>query len=242
MMRNEALTGYLLHHRPYQEKRALYYLFSCEQGVIHGVGKKGAPLFEPLQLFATGKNNLKTFSQIALLSSTTENGPERYQQITGQRQYAALYINEILWRLLPTGDAMPALWQHYQDSLSELKQSLTTDELRLCLRRFEQQLFVELGFAIALTADHAQTSIDATCHYRFLPDMGLVTVERHEQLKPLAAQNVFSGQDLILMIDEGISIDTITSWSRLHRQWIDHLLDYQPLQSRLLWQQQQRYQ
>ncbi|MGO1757157.1 MAG: DNA repair protein RecO, partial [Psychrobacter sp.] len=27
-MRNEALVGYLLHQRPYQEKRALYYLFS----------------------------------------------------------------------------------------------------------------------------------------------------------------------------------------------------------------------
>ena len=241
MMRNEALTGYLLHHRPYQEKRALYYLFSYEQGVIHGVGKKGAPLFEPLQLFATGKNDLKTFSQIALLPSI-ENGSERYQQITGQRQYAALYINEILWRLLPTGDAMPSLWQHYQDSLSELKQPLTADDLRLCLRRFEQHLFVELGFAIALTTDHAQTAIDATCYYRFLPDMGLVTVERHEQLTPLATQNVFSGQDLILMIDEGISLDTVALWSRLHRQWIDYLLDYQPLQSRLLWQQQQRYQ
>ena len=42
-MRNEALVGYLLHQRPYQEKRALYYLFSQQHGVIHGVGKKGAP-------------------------------------------------------------------------------------------------------------------------------------------------------------------------------------------------------
>nr|WP_240365904.1 recombination protein O N-terminal domain-containing protein [Psychrobacter sp. KH172YL61] len=39
-MRNEALIGYLLHQRPYQEKRALYYLFSQQHGVIHGVGKK----------------------------------------------------------------------------------------------------------------------------------------------------------------------------------------------------------
>lgn len=39
-MRNEALIGYLLHQRPYQEKRALYSLFSKEHGVIHGVGKK----------------------------------------------------------------------------------------------------------------------------------------------------------------------------------------------------------
>lgn len=36
-MRNEALIGYLLHQRPYQEKRALYYLFSQQHGVIHGI-------------------------------------------------------------------------------------------------------------------------------------------------------------------------------------------------------------
>ena len=58
-MRNEALVGYLLHQRPYQERRALYYLFSQQHGVVHGVGKKGAPLFMPLQLFATGKRDLK---------------------------------------------------------------------------------------------------------------------------------------------------------------------------------------
>ena len=41
-MRNEALIGYLLHQRPYQEKRALYYLFSQQHGVIHGIGEKKA--------------------------------------------------------------------------------------------------------------------------------------------------------------------------------------------------------
>ena len=69
-MRNEALVGYLLHQRPYQEKRALYYLFSQQHGVIHGVGKKGAPLFMPLQLFATGKRDLKTFTQIQITLQT----------------------------------------------------------------------------------------------------------------------------------------------------------------------------
>ena len=101
-MRNEALSGYLLHQRPYQEKRALYYLFSQEQGVVHGVGKKGAPLFELLHLFATGKRDLKTFSQIAMGQIETIDTDEvatikNYSQISGQQQYAALYLNEILW-------------------------------------------------------------------------------------------------------------------------------------------------
>ena len=150
-MRNQALVGYLLHQRSYQEKRAIYYLFSQQHGVVHGIGKKGAPLFESLQLFATGKRDLKTFTQITMsqpdrlsidessteLIDSSSNDIQRYGQIRGQQQYAALYLNEILWKLLPTEDPMPVLWQHYQDSLALLKQPLSADELRLCLRQFE---------------------------------------------------------------------------------------------------------
>lgn len=119
-MRNESLVGYLLHQRSYQEKRAIYYLFSQQHGVVHGIGKKGAPLFEPLQLFATGKRDLKTFTQIIISQfdslqdnehhatqtdrSSVASPNQRYGQIRGQQQYAALYLNEILWKLLPSED------------------------------------------------------------------------------------------------------------------------------------------
>lgn len=258
-MRNEALVGYLLHQRPYQEKRALYYLFSQQHGVIHGVGKKGAPLFMPLQLFATGKRDLKTFSQINIASqdTTQADGVQKdskpavleavpYSNISGQHQYAALYINEILWRLLPTEDPMPVLWQHYQISLQQLKQPLNDSELRLCLRQFEQYLFTELGFTLTLTHDNVEDPIESDCTYRFLPDVGLLPVlvhnEESEHLASESGQTVFKGADIIEMARVGITDQTLSHWSKLHRHLIDHLLDYQPLQSRLLWQQQQRYQ
>lgn len=248
-MRNEALIGYLLHQRPYQEKRALYYLFSEQHGVVHGIGKKGAPLFEPLQLFATGKRDLKTFSQINLMpaeddctESATATKPSRYQQISGQQQYAALYLNEILWKLLPSEDPMPVLWQHYRDSLLQLKQPLAADELRLCLRQFEYHLFQELGFALTLAHDNILAAIEPDTDYRFLPDAGFVATTQTDKTTINALQTVFSGADIIEMERLGIIEATLSNWSRLHRHLIDHLLDYQPLQSRLLWQQQQRYQ
>lgn len=255
-MRNEPLVGYLLHQRPYQEKRALYYLFSKQHGVIHGIGKKGAPLFEPLQLFATGKRDLKTFSQINIVpwdsyvdsavqldsSEPSARPPQRYQQISGQQQYAALYLNEILWKLLPTEDAAPILWQHYQNSILELKQPLAADALRLCLRRFEQHLFKQLGFELTLTHDNALNAIDPTAQYQFLADMGLVRVDQASTSTLTSLQTLFNGTALIDIATLGITQRTLKTGSRLHRQLIDHLLDYQPLQSRLLWQQQQRYQ
>ena len=252
-MRNEALIGYLLHQRPYQEKRALYYLFSQQHGVIHGIGKKGAPLFMPLQLFATGKRDLKTFSQINVASqNTTQIGVVKdgglatvlealpYGNITGQHQYAALYLNEILWRLLPTEDPMPILWQHYQNSLQQLKQPLTADGLRLCLRQFEAYLFNEMGFALTLKHDSLDQAIELDTWYRFLPDVGLVPIVHNDDIA--VTQNIFKGNEILSMAEQGLSSSNLNAWSRLHRQLIDHLLDYQPLQSRLLWQQQQRYQ
>lgn len=247
-MRNEALTGYLLHQRPYQEKRALYYLFSQQYGVVHGIGKKGAPLFEQLQLFATGKRDLKTFSQINLVSSDNdetsivETDPLRYQQIRGQQQYAALYLNEILWKLLPSEDPMPVLWQHYRDSLLQLKQPLTANALRLCLRQFEYYLFQELGFGLTLAHDNMLAPIEPEAVYRFLPDAGFMPIVQADETTIDSLQSVFSGAQIIEMERLGIAKTTLDNWSKLHRYLIDHLLDYQPLQSRLLWQQQQRYQ
>ncbi|MGP5536851.1 DNA repair protein RecO [Psychrobacter glacincola] len=258
-MRNEALVGYLLHQRPYQEKRALYYLFSQQHGVIHGIGKKGAPLFMPLQLFATGKRDLKTFSQINIASPhTTQTSMAKdesiatvldalpYGNITGQHQYAALYLNEILWRLLSTEYPMPVLWLHYQDSLRQLRQPLSANELRLCLRQFEQHLFNELGFTLMMTHDSIENIIEPDGSYHFLPDVGLMLVLQNdtqtERLENAVGQCFFKGTDVIEMAQLGITDTTLNNWSKVHRHLIDHLLDYQPLQSRILWQQQQRYQ
>ena len=68
-MRNQLLTGYILHQKPYGESRSLIYLFSEEWGVVHGIGKKNLPLFVPIQFFGNGKNSLKTFSQSQILQN-----------------------------------------------------------------------------------------------------------------------------------------------------------------------------
>ena len=65
-MRATALNGYLLHQRPYQEKRAIYQFFSYEKGVVHGIGGRGMPLFTPIWLMSSGTKSLKSFGQISL--------------------------------------------------------------------------------------------------------------------------------------------------------------------------------
>lgn len=100
-MKNEPLTGYLLYAQAYQEKRAIYQFFSAEHGVVHGVGVRGMPSFAVIELFASGQNALKNFTQIHI---TTTSPPRPL----GQNQYALLYLNELICRLIAPENPCPA--------------------------------------------------------------------------------------------------------------------------------------
>ena len=54
-MRNQLLTGYILHQKPYGESRSLVYLFSEEWGVVHGIGKKTYRYLSPYSFLAMVK-------------------------------------------------------------------------------------------------------------------------------------------------------------------------------------------
>ena len=261
-MRNEPLHAYSLHQRPYQEKRSIYYLFTKEHGVLHGIGKKGIPQFAPLMLFATGKKSLKTLQQVNIV--------EAVPSLIGQQQYAALYVNEITLKLLPVEDSMPMVYEQYAHTISQLQQTLSLVELKLVLRRYEQVLFSELGFAIDFEQDCEQQLIKENQYYHFAADRGWVELSATESTQQGASSNqtnphstdaslappsnfgqrnpsAFMQQppikgEVILAMQAGISVPTIDSWTNIHRQLIDHLFDHQPLQSRILWQQFYRYQ
>lgn len=237
-MRNEPLHAYSLHQRPYQEKRTIYYLLTQEHGVLHGIGKKGIPQFVPLTLFATGKKSLKTLQQVTIA--------ETVPSLIGQQQYAALYVNEITLKLLAVEDSVPIIYQQYSQTMQQLQQPLSMTELKLVLRLYEQVLFMELGFAIELSQDTEQAAIDASAWYRFEADSGwrlltddeltaLNSSKQSMQIKPVLGQSIID-------MRSGIDRHNLSAWSEVHRQLVDHLFDYQPLQSRILWQQFYRYQ
>lgn len=251
-MRNEPLNAYSLHQRPYQDKRTIYYLLTKEHGVLHGIGKKGIPQFVPLTLFATGKKSLKNFQSV--------NIAEAVPSLIGQQQYAALYVNEITLKLLPVEDSVPTIYKQYSETMQQLQQPLSRDALKLVLRVYEYVLFTELGFAIDLEQDNQQAKIEADQWYRFGADNGWTLIlpshseffevsntdTSSESATPPLSNNAMQAPTLlgksIITMRSGINLQTLNDWSLVHKQLIDHLFDYQPLQSRILWQQFYRYQ
>lgn len=214
-MKNEPLTGYLLHARPYQEKRAIYRFFSAEHGVVHGVGGRGMPSFVLMECFATGSNSLKNFSQICPKSTPTTHH-------FGQIQFTLLYLNELIYKLIAPENPCPTLWQSYHHSILALQQHPSMPTTKQILREFESCLFAELGASIDWQVDNLGQAIDPVAHYNFVPNQGFIKTSIGTKGEKIL------NPDLVLL-------------GRIHRQLVDCLLDYQPLNSRKLWAEQLKY-
>ena len=251
-MRNQLLTGYILHQKPYGESRSLIYLFSEEWGVVHGIGKKNLPLFVPIQFFGNGKNSLKTFSQSQIL--------QNHITLTGQSLYAGMYLNEILQKLLPVEEPFAEIWQAYQQCVANMATLFVEPAqspydmtfIKWHLRRFENVLFEQLGYGFDFAKDALGDLIVPSQRYQYQlqqgfmpvlpldkPDMSITGEQLliwYQCLQDEASFNQMMQQDFDL------AKQLVNSISAMHRHLMDNLLNYQTLQSRELWQQLTQYQ
>ena len=89
-------SAFILHIRPYRDKKLLVDFITAEQGRLTGVcnRRKGEMLqpFIPYTLHWKGQGPLKTISLAQI------QGPA--YQLQGMQIYMGLYINELLQRLL----------------------------------------------------------------------------------------------------------------------------------------------
>ncbi|MDO5651596.1 MAG: DNA repair protein RecO C-terminal domain-containing protein [Moraxella sp.] len=236
-MRQEPLTGYVLHARPYQEKRAIYQYFSQEFGMVHGVGGRGVPAFVLVSLFASGQTALKSFSQITIVNQNTVCH-------RGQGQYALLYMNEVLCKLLAPENPCPELWHSYQDAVAALlalgvvgvADAQKNRQLRLILRHFERELFAELGVGIYFVNNKGDELADDVC-YEFVADTGFVPSDKVMSYNGTALKAMAQAEHHPALYEQYAK-----EFGQIQRTMMDYLLDYKPLHSRTLWQQNLKYQ
>lgn len=231
-MRNERLTGFVIHHRSYQEKRALYTFFCQEHGVVDGVAQRGLPLFAEMNLFATGRGNLKTFTQPSFITSITLNYAIHY---------ASLYVNELIYRLLDKEDECAHLYHAYKTAIVQLQRVGADGDLALrrVLRQFELALFDYMGVVIDYEHDTNGNAIVPHVNYLFVIERGFCPVVA-DVLPREQCMALMDGQSLLLIAsirDTAVLDDAcLHHLNIIHRQMIDYLLDYKPLHSRQLWQ------
>jgi len=232
-------SAFCLHSRPYRESSLIVQLFSENIGrlsvVVKGVkgnSKKNAMLlsllqpFTPLHISFTGKSELKT-----LVNAEVNGSPYLLKE---QALFAGLYVNELLVRLLPEHIDYSDVYYYYQQVLDALQR---TEALEPPLRQFEKRLLESLGYGVPFvevdSMGHAMGLLQATEHYRFIPESGFVRCT----LPGLSGKNqmIFKGEHLLRFANGDLdTLETILQAKQLMRIVMAQRLGNKPLNSKLL--------
>lgn len=231
-MRVELQAAYVLHTRSYRDTSLLVEFFTPQYGRISAVAKgvrassklakqKRSLLqaFKPLLISWGGKSDLKSLFHIEALASS--------YALQGERLFSAMYINELLSRLLHSEEDSEDIFYLYQQLLSQLNQQEPVD---IILRRFELSLLECLGYGIELQsiADSGEP-IHAEGHYQYFPEQGFRPYHGSQ-----AVLNSFSGADLLAIAAQDFQPAARAAAKRLCRQVLGFYLGSKPLKSREL--------
>ena len=136
--------AFVLHRRPFKNTSLLVELFAEGEGRFPAVIRGGAKSrssglvqpFSPLRISWSGRGEVKNLNAVE---------PDDYQlpSLGGTSLYCGLYLNELLMRLIPRGEAHDQLFADYIRTLSQLADDQPLD---WTLRLFELGLLLDIGY------------------------------------------------------------------------------------------------
>jgi DNA repair protein RecO (recombination protein O) len=236
--------AYVLHRQAFRNTSLLVDLFSPELGRIKAVARGArreksrhrAPLqlFVPLLIGLRGRGDVKTLVQVE-----PQVGAINLQ---GTRLFSAMYLNELLCRLLHNHVEHPRLYRDYQDSLLALQGS---EDVQTVLRRFELSLLAELGYGIDLYQDsRSGLALDAEREYRYVAGEGLVAAAAQQRVAPDTGQHQgYLGKHLIALREANLSDpEAARAAKKLLRHALAGHLGPKPLTSRSFFAKAQKTQ
>jgi DNA repair protein RecO (recombination protein O) len=179
-MRITQQPAYVLHARAWRETSLLLEVFTRDFGrvglVARGVRGARARLprssLEPMQALRmdwAGRGELPTLAAVE-----AEGVPRAFR---GEALLSAMYVNELLVRLIARNDPHPALFERYGRLLDELRDA---SSLAWSLRCFERDLLGAIGYALQLdVAADTGRPIEPEVDYDYLADAGAVIAGNH---------------------------------------------------------------
>lgn len=227
----QSQPAYLLHSRPYRDTSLLVDFITQDFGRISAVAKgvrspksKSRALlqpFVPLMINLSGKSELKTLGQV---ESQSSNIILRHKTL-----FAAMYINELLVRLIHKQEADIEIFSLYAETLRKLS---LDSEIEPTLRNFELSLLELLGYGIDFSVVEELPENNETIRwYYFHHENGF------EQIKDVNGklEKYFSGQVLQNIVAKNFAnAETQKAAKRLLRTALSAHLGDKPLSSRNL--------
>ena len=235
--------AFVLHRRAFRETSAIVELLTRDYGRVGGVvrGVKGARRavhdIEPFgQVAATWRGR----GQLVNLMRCEPLGPRR---LVGGALFAGLYLNELLVRTLSHEEPVPALFNHYGETLTRMT---SHGGVEPALRRFERRLLEALGYGLALDVDLSSgRPIDSAKIYLLVNGEGFRQVQGEVQDSVDGAsigqgstgELLLSGADINAMnADDYRQANVRLAAKRVFRCALERRLGGRPLATRQLFQ------
>ena len=224
MTRVENTPAFLIHRRIYQGSSLLLDFFTKDFGRLRLVArgarksKTSLQMFQCLSISFKGKGELKNLSQWEIA--------DKPRRILGDDLILAMYVNELILRLLPENDEYSEIFHAYWNFLSKLK-SLNSNEKEYALRDFENQMLEDLGYGIDFSSDMNDEPINENLNYEFIEHQGFSTSDN----------GLIPGKILVnLLRRENIVTDTneLSILKKMNRKRLKSLLGDKPLKSKEL--------
>ena len=232
MTRLNAESAFVLHTRPYRNTSLLVDLFTENYGRITAIARSARGprsryknIFRPFSLLwvnSTGRMELRCLTQVEVQDVLLP-------PLIGKILYCGLYVNELLFKLLPREEAFPSVFSEYLSLLKKLPNTSTLNETSL--RYFEKNLLKAIGYGLSLNkeANH-KNDIQTHLFYRYIPKTGFIPTEHHTNTSIL-----FSGKSLIAFNQETLEHpQMIKEIKLLMRMAIQDALDYKKINAREL--------
>ncbi|WP_044834719.1 DNA repair protein RecO [Thalassomonas actiniarum] len=216
--------AFLLHSRPFKDSQHLVELLTENDGKVAALvymnksskSSKSGLLqpFTPITVVLKGRSSLKRLSRV-------EASAKSYP-LSGDNLYSAMYLNELLVRLLAEHVPCEELYLNYHASLEALT---AASSIELILRKFELALLEELGIPL----DFTPVMEVASGHFYYQPELGFVP-SQDQKLYP----NYHQGALQAIARQDFAAKETLLCFKRLMRQVLSELLGAKPLHSRKL--------
>jgi DNA repair protein RecO (recombination protein O) len=182
MQRIERQPAWVLHERPYRETSLLLEVLTRDHGrvglVARGV-RSARPRFargtvKPLQALELSWMGRGELGNLAGADPVGVPVP-----LAGEGLFCALYLNELLARLLARNDPHPEVFARYAGVLYELAAAGDPFAQAWALRRFERDLLAGLGYALPLDEDDAGRVLEPAALYAIDPERGALRWSGH---------------------------------------------------------------
>ena len=208
----------------YQGNSLLLDFFTKDHGKLRLIArgarssKTSLQMFQCLSISFKGKGDLKSLSQWEI-----SDEPRR---LLGNDLIMAIYVNELIQRLLPEGDEHSEIFESYWAYINNIS-TLDSNEKEYKLRIFENQLLKDLGYGLDFDDDINGNTINKDLKYDFIEHQGFV----------INGNGVISGSTLLHLSNSNEPITNSKELSilkKMNRKRLKSLLGDKPLKSKEL--------